>query len=144
MPSENERRLALKDTIAALALKISTHPSADDPPALRLAAKNASLLLEQHSRPKYASLVEGLLALGTPVHASTCGNDALTTTVLTDAALSISPNHLRPDRTAQEDGAETNLDNLNMDWMLDDGLFDPMTLLNEGDPFNLNFATDPT
>ena len=131
-------------TIAALALKISSHPSADDPPALRSAAKNASLLLEQHSRPKYASLVEGLLALSTPVHASASGNQAPTKNIPTDAAPSVSPNHLRPDQTAQENGAETNVDNLNIDWMLDDGLFDPMTLLNEGDPFSLNFATDPT
>lgn len=134
----------LKDSIAALALKVSTHPSADDPPALRLAAKNASLLLEQHSRPRYASLVEGLLALGTPTHAGTSHDNAPATTASSDAAPSISPNHPRLDRIAQEDGAETSLDNLNMDWMLDDGLFDPMALLNEGDTFNLNFATAPT
>ena len=144
MHSEDRRRLSLKDPIAALALKISTHPSADNPSALRLAAKNASLLLEQHSRPKYASLIEGLLALGTPAHAGTSGDKALTTTALSDAAHTISPNHLQQDRAGQEDGAGTNVEDLNMDWMLDDGLFDPMVLLNEGDTFNLNFATATT
>lgn len=133
----------LNNHIAALALKISTHPSAYDPPALRFAAINASLLLEQHSRPKYASLVEGLLALSTPVHATTGGNNASTKAVSSDPVPNVSPNHLREDRIDQQDEAESSLEILNTDWMLDDGLFDPMTLLNEGDPFNLDFASGP-